>query len=245
MKKDNKYELAVFEDNDNANLVEYSKQMQESIEKALDKNKGEKGDKGDTGDVLPVGGTKGQVLTKNSEIDGDATWKDSAGGDALPIGSIVDYDGDTVPEGYEEVEDTVDQTLENKVDKVAGKELSSNDFTDEYKNKLDKIQAGATNLAKIILNDTSVQNSISVDTSNYNKGIFIFSFKADGTSAHSCHIMSFRRHSSTASSSIQLSYNTINSSDVDTSVTYSSSDNEFTFKKGNWGGILTVFYIGV
>ena len=51
MKKDNKYELAVFEDNDNANLVEYSKQMQESIEKALDKNKGEKGDKGDTGKV--------------------------------------------------------------------------------------------------------------------------------------------------------------------------------------------------
>lgn len=107
MKKDNKYELAVFEDNDNANLVEYSKQMQESIEKALDENKGEKGDKGDkgdTGDTLPAGGTTGQVLTKNSETDGDASWKDSAGGDNLPVGTIIDYDGNTVPDGYEEVD---------------------------------------------------------------------------------------------------------------------------------------------
>lgn len=28
------------------------------------------------------------------------------GGDTLPIGTIVKYDGDTVPEGYEEVEET-------------------------------------------------------------------------------------------------------------------------------------------
>lgn len=107
MKKDNKYELAVFEDNDKADLVEYSKQMQESIEKALDNNKGEKGekgDKGDSGNSLPIGGTTGQVLTKNSETDGDASWKDSAGGDNLPVGTIVDYDGDTVPDGYEEVD---------------------------------------------------------------------------------------------------------------------------------------------
>lgn len=92
MKKDNKYELAVFEDNDNANLVEYSKQMQESIEKALDENKGEKGDKGDkgdTGDTLPAGGTTGQVLTKNSETDGDVEWS-TVEGNEVYIGNEAD-----------------------------------------------------------------------------------------------------------------------------------------------------------
>lgn len=31
---------------------------------------------------------------------------DASGGDTLPIGAIVDFDGDTVPEGYEEVDET-------------------------------------------------------------------------------------------------------------------------------------------
>ena len=35
MKKDNKYKLAVFEDEDKADLVEYSMQMQKSIEKLI------------------------------------------------------------------------------------------------------------------------------------------------------------------------------------------------------------------
>lgn len=52
MKKDNKYKLAVFEDEDKADLVEYSMQMQKSIEKALDENKGEKGDKGELVDLI-------------------------------------------------------------------------------------------------------------------------------------------------------------------------------------------------
>lgn len=36
-------------------------------------------------------------------------WKDLTvkAGDTLPIGTIVDYDGDTVPTGYEEVENTI------------------------------------------------------------------------------------------------------------------------------------------
>jgi hypothetical protein len=33
--------------------------------------------------------------------------------------------------------------LQGKVDKVVGKGLSTNDFTDEYKNKLDGIEVGA------------------------------------------------------------------------------------------------------
>ena len=48
--------------------------------------KGEKGDKGDKGDRglpgsggVPDGGTTGQVLTKNSDADGDAGWTDISG----------------------------------------------------------------------------------------------------------------------------------------------------------------------
>ena len=37
----------------------------------------------------------------------------------------------------------VTKALNNKVTKVAGKDLSTNDFTDEYKNKLDNVEAGA------------------------------------------------------------------------------------------------------
>lgn len=35
-------------------------------------------------------------------------------GDTLPIGSVIDYDGDTVPDGYEEVEDDTQPKLEVK-----------------------------------------------------------------------------------------------------------------------------------
>lgn len=85
--------------------------MQDNIEEAIDNidltdyyNKSEVDTKLDNIQALPTGGTTGQVLTKNSETDGDATWKDSTGGDNLPIGTIVDYDGDTVPDGYEEAD---------------------------------------------------------------------------------------------------------------------------------------------
>lgn len=70
--------------------------------------------------------------------------------DSLPVGTIVDYDGNTVPDGYEEVEDTLEQALENKVDKVEGKTLSTNDFTNEYKNKLDGIETNADKLLYVL-----------------------------------------------------------------------------------------------
>lgn len=68
-------------------------------------NKQEVDDKIDNIQALPEGGTTGQVLTKKSELDGDADWEDITGGDTLPINTIIEYDGDTVPDGYEEVED--------------------------------------------------------------------------------------------------------------------------------------------
>lgn len=39
----------------------------------------------------------------------------------------------------------ITETLNNKVNKIEGKTLSSNDFTNEYKEKLDNIEENATN----------------------------------------------------------------------------------------------------
>lgn len=50
MNTNNKYKIAVFEGNENADLIEYSEKMKDSIEKALDDNKGEKGEQGIQGE---------------------------------------------------------------------------------------------------------------------------------------------------------------------------------------------------
>lgn len=49
---------------------------------------------------VPIGGTAGQVLTKNSATDYDMGWTDLAIGDNEPIGSIKLYGGTTAPNGY-------------------------------------------------------------------------------------------------------------------------------------------------
>ena len=52
--------------------------------------------------------------------------------------------------------------LSNKVDKVTGKDLSTNDFTDTYKTKLDGIATGATkNTVENSLTSTSTSNALS------------------------------------------------------------------------------------
>lgn len=51
-----------------------------------------KGEKGDKGEGIPEGGTTGQVLTKNSNSDGDASWKNpSAVSDEQVKTAIRDY----------------------------------------------------------------------------------------------------------------------------------------------------------
>lgn len=55
---------------------------------AIKGDKGEKGDRGLPGSGgVPDGGTTGQVLTKNSNADGDAGWKDSSGAEFSDDGS--------------------------------------------------------------------------------------------------------------------------------------------------------------
>lgn len=59
--------------------------------------------------------------------------------------------------------DNLAAIVDNKVDKVSGKELSTNDFTNEYKNKLESVSSGAQ------VNVQSDWNSTNADSDDYIK----------------------------------------------------------------------------
>lgn len=77
---------------------------------------------------MPSGGTTGQVLIKKSDKDYDCGWSEQN------IDKEIDP---TVPEYIKKIQEQDIKNWNNKVDKVEGKELSSNDFTDEEKQKLE------------------------------------------------------------------------------------------------------------
>jgi hypothetical protein len=56
----------------------------------------------------------------------------------------------------------LDTTFNTKVDKVEGKSLTSNDFTDELKQKLDEIEEGAqrNSIEHILVNGNEVPPAI-------------------------------------------------------------------------------------
>lgn len=74
-------------------------------------------------------------------------------------GSIKDADIDAEAEIQQSKIAGLDTTFNTKVDKVEGKTLTSNDFTDELKQKLDEIESGAqrNTIEHILLNDTEVR----------------------------------------------------------------------------------------
>jgi len=86
----------------------------------------------DTDKHLPPGGTDGQVIGKKN---GSIGWIDNpanTGGETCDIPTkLSQLENDT---GF-----ITEASLEEKVDKVDGKGLSSNDFTDENKLKLDGV----------------------------------------------------------------------------------------------------------
>lgn len=60
----------------------------------------------------------------------------------------------------------ITNALEEKVDKEEGKSLTSNDFTDSYKNMLDNVDAEPTNSKKLITSQAVYQAlSNTIDTS--------------------------------------------------------------------------------
>jgi hypothetical protein len=105
---------------------------------------------------IPAGGLTNQVLTKESDADFDATWKDT-GQIAAPVSSVNGKTGAVVINkadvGLGNVDNTSDlnkpistatQTaLNGKVDKVTGKGLSDENYTLAEKQKLAGIEDGA------------------------------------------------------------------------------------------------------
>lgn len=73
-------------------------------------------------------------------------------------GSIRDADIDTEAEIQQSKIAGLDTTFNTKVDKVEGKSLTSNDFTDELKQKLDEIEEGAqrNSIEHILVNGNEV-----------------------------------------------------------------------------------------
>lgn len=68
----------------------------------------------------------------------------------------------------------INQLLENKVDKKEGKRLSTNDYTNTDKNKLDNIQAGAevnqNAFSKIKVGSTTIDSGSKTDTLELSAG---------------------------------------------------------------------------
>lgn len=130
--------------------------------------KGDKGDKGDTGAGVPEGGTAGQVLVKKSSTDYDTEWGTPAGGGDM-LKSVYDTDNDGKVDSAENADtvdghtvakdvpadavftDTVyDDTeirgeIDDKVDKIDGKGLSTNDYTNADKAIVDGVTSALSN----------------------------------------------------------------------------------------------------
>jgi len=103
----------------------------------------------------------------------------------IPINYSMPNDGlgDSLRDAFIQVDDMFSELFQNKVDKVTGKGLTSNDFTDLEKTKLDGIESGA---------EVNVQSDLSQDDETEDdfvkgKDTFLFEtfpkiqFTADGT----------------------------------------------------------------
>ena len=121
---------------------------------------------------IPSGGSTGQVLKWSA--DGTAVWgtdnnttysnaTTSKAGlmsatDKTKLDSLQNFDDSTIQENIGDLQSsvstlensvgTIEESLNKKVDKVNGKQLSTNDYTTTEKNKLSGIATGATKVEK-------------------------------------------------------------------------------------------------
>ena len=65
-----------------------------------------------------------------------------------------------------DVVEALEEAIAKKVDKVTGKQLSTNDFTNEYKNKLDSLTPGGGESVSPAVQDTGVPGTLSIYRSN-------------------------------------------------------------------------------
>lgn len=69
------------------------------------------------------------------------------GGNIVDLENAMEHNQDVIEETIERFYEEYEKAIELKVDKVEGKGLSTNDFTNEYKNKIDTIEAGNVDLS--------------------------------------------------------------------------------------------------
>lgn len=103
-------------------------------------------------------------ITRLKIGDGTTRYNDLpyVGGDnSQPVNIVVDSRLD-LESSNPVMNKVITQELYNKVDKVFGKELSTNDFTNDLKTKLDSIEAGATRVEVDTINlDALSTNAVS------------------------------------------------------------------------------------
>lgn len=68
-------------------------------------------------------------------------------GNIVDLENAMAHNQDVILETLDDFYEEYKKAIELKVDKVEGKGLSTNDFTDEYKNKIDTIEAGNVDLS--------------------------------------------------------------------------------------------------
>lgn len=69
------------------------------------------------------------------------------GDNIVDLENAMEHNQDVIEETIERFYEEYEKAIELKVDKVEGKGLSTNDFTNEYKNKIDTIEAGNVDLS--------------------------------------------------------------------------------------------------
>ena len=121
---------------------------------------------------IPSGGSTGQVLKWSADgtavwgTDNDTTYTNAttskaglmSATDKTKLDSLQNFDDSTIQENIGDLQSsvstlensvsTIEESLGNKVDKVSGKQLSTNDYTTTEKNKLSGIATGATKVEK-------------------------------------------------------------------------------------------------
>lgn len=108
--------------------------------------------KGPPGEGVPDGGTTGQILVKVSDADQDTDWASVGAGMGDVVGPpssvanniavFTDTSGNFIGDSGLALTDVATTTqLSTKVDKITGKGLSTNDFTDALKAKLEAATA--------------------------------------------------------------------------------------------------------
>lgn len=108
---------------------------------------------GPAGPGVPEGGSTGQILVKSSSEDYDTEWSNTGAGTGDVIGPASSVNnrlsafngttGKVIKDSGLGIADVFTvAAAANKVDKVTGKGLSTNDFTDTYRTKLDGASLG-------------------------------------------------------------------------------------------------------